>query len=283
MAVQQEYQTGIFDRYPYLSNEEIIARLKQEINAVQNREKSALSALDSLKEQLSQRDEYLQLMTDELKAKNVEIQQKNQHLYEYEVMLRESKETIQQLEEKLQSANIKVTSLERELEEKENSMAQLEINHQNSQLQMQEKLSEKDRDLWRLQEQLRQFDSLISSDNAYKKGVASLEELAYQEERVAIKKNNSEENAFLRHYHNLSSSLENATKRADEAELSNKELRRKLAVKNAELKQLQRQFLEFQKERINALSKAIAVIHQRGSKGADAEGCELELGSPTSF
>ena len=264
-ANQKDFCNGIQEQ----NDVEIISHLQQQISDMENREVKTLSALDQLKEHLSQRDEYLQLLTDELKTKNLEIEQKNQHLFEYEKMLSDSKETIHQLEDQVKSANIKIKSLEKTLEENRLSMEQLEISQQSSLVALQEKLFQKEKELQSLQKGLAgqlQIPKVADYCNDIK-CLASLDNFPRQEDIAEIQTKISEEYAHLRdQYHNLCDSFEIAKEQAASAELSNKELRIKLAAKNEELGKLKQQFLEYQKAKIDAISEAIAILHQNEEK-----------------
>ena len=62
----------MLDRHQEL--QDLVNSLQIQIAEMDKREKSALSALDLTRQQLSERDEYLQMMTDEIKSKTMEIE-----------------------------------------------------------------------------------------------------------------------------------------------------------------------------------------------------------------
>ena len=122
----------MLNRDQKLAQQDVVRILQLQIAEMERREKSARSALDLTRQQLSERNERLQMMTNEINSKNVEIEQKQCTLYEYENKLRMGYDVIRKLEAKSQKADLTVKSLERELGERKVSMAQIETKEQSS-------------------------------------------------------------------------------------------------------------------------------------------------------
>ena len=64
----------MLDRHQELALQDLANSLQIQIAEMDKREKSTLSALDLTRQQLSEKDKYLQMMTDEIKSKTMEIE-----------------------------------------------------------------------------------------------------------------------------------------------------------------------------------------------------------------
>ena len=261
------------DRHQELPHQDVIQRLQIQIAEMERGE-------ELMKQQLSAKDEYLQMMTNEIKSKNMDIEQKQCTLYEYEERLQMCYDTIRKLEARTQSADLTVKSLERELSERKESMAQMETKEQSSQLaleSLQKKVLEKEEQLQSMAKELSNFErqkmcgswemeervTLVSGQ----RGSVGAREL-HEERQIGVQTECVvDENARLREQcQSLLCSLEEVTKNADEMGKRNEDLRRKLRVKNSEQRKLSQQFVEYQKQRICVLSQAIDILRHGGKE-----------------
>ena len=265
----------MLDRQQELAHQDV-NNLQIQIAEMENREESALSALDLTRQQLSERDEYLQILTDEIKSKTTEIEQKQRTLFEYEERLRMCYDTIRKLEARAKSADLTVKSLERELSERKESIAQMETKEQSSRLalqSLQKQILEKEEQLQSMAKELGNFErqKMYASWKVEESvtHVASVEvrelhgkrKIGVQTECIL------DENVRLREqYHSLSCLLEEATNQAAEMNKRNEDLRRKLRVKSSEQRKLSQQFIEYQKQRISVLSQAITILRHGGDE-----------------
>ena len=140
----------MLDRHKELAHQDFVNSLQIQIAEMEKREESVLSALDLTRQQLSERDEYLQMMTDKIKSKTMEIKQKQCTLFEYEERLQICYDTIRKLEARNQSADLTVESLERQLSARKELMAQMERKEQSFRLlleSLQKQILEKEEQL----------------------------------------------------------------------------------------------------------------------------------------
>ena len=265
----------MLDRQQELAHQDVNS-LQVQIAEMKNREESALSALDLTRQQLSERDEYLQILTNEIKSKTMEIEQKQCTLFEYEERLRMCYDTIRKLEARTQSADLTVKSLERELSDRKESMAQMETKEQSSRLaleSLQKQILEKEEQLQSMAKELGNFERQkmygswkVGESVTHVASVGARElhgkrEIGVQTECIL------DENVRLREQcHSLSCLLEEATNQAAEMNKRNEDLRRKLRVKSSEQRKLSQQFIEYQKQRISVLSQAITILRHGGDE-----------------
>ena len=270
----------MLDRHQNLAQQDLVHSLQLQIEEMERREESALSSLDLTRQQLSERDEYLQLMTDEIKSKNMEIEQKQCTLFDYEERLRMCYDTIRKLEARTQSADLTVKSLEKKLSERKESMVQMETKEQSSRLaleSLQKQILEKEEQLQSMAKELGNFErqkmcgswkvedkvTLVASQRG---SVGQTEphgerQIGVQTECIV------DENVRLREQcHSLSCLLEEATNQAAEMDKRNEDLRRRLRAKTSEQRKLSQQFVEYQKQRICVLSQAIAILRNGGDE-----------------
>ena len=169
--------------------------------------------------------------------------------------------------EKMHNADLAVELLEREQRERKELMEQMATREQSSQLaleSLQKQLREKEEQLQSVENELNHHRvSWNTEGNEVVATPCAGSHLQGNTSQSLI----SEENVFLRQqYHTLSRSLEVVTEKATEIDRRNKDLRRNLRVKDSELKKLSWQFVEYQKQRICILSRAVIILKQRDNK-----------------
>ena len=272
----------MLDHHQEQAQQDVVHSLQLQIAEMERREKSALSSLDLTRQQLSERDEYLQMITTELKSKNMEIEQKQCTLFEYEERLRICYDTIRKLEVRTQNADLMVKSLDRELSERKESMAQMETKEQSSRLaleSLQKQILEKEEQLQSMAKELGNFErqKMCGSWKVEDKVVLVASQRSsvggrepHGERQIGVHGQTEcivDENVRLQEQcHSLSCLLEEATNQAAEMDIKNEDLRRKLRVKNSEQRKLSQQFIEYQKQRICVLSQAIAILRHGGDE-----------------
>ena len=196
----------MLDHHQRLTDGDLVHSLQMEIQRMQRREQSVLTAMELMRQELTEKDQLLQLLTNQLKSTNlVETEQKQCQHSEYEEKLRMCHDTIHRLEEKLQSADRAVELLERKLKERKESMEQMATREHNYQLaleSLQKQFAEKEDQLQSVKNELNHLVSqrigsqkLISENKDLQKRLKAkhgqLKQLCqqflqYQKERISV-------------------------------------------------------------------------------------------------